>query len=151
VLQSPSLHTVQMQVCATSPLLQEEASLMAAEKATGQSASLGWPLEVRGLEGKAERVNRKEFLIFLLIFKFKKKMCLWVLACTHICATRELGNRGSQRKVIRSPGTGVTDTCELSCSCGCWKPNLGSLEEQPVLLMAEPSSPQFHFSFKSVS
>jgi hypothetical protein len=33
---------------------------------------------------------------------------------------------------VRSPGTGVTDNCELSC--GCWDLNLGPLEEQPVLL-----------------
>ena len=38
---------------------------------------------------------------------------------------------------IRSPGTGVTNSCELPC--GCWDLNLGLLEEQPVLLTAEPS------------
>lgn len=37
---------------------------------------------------------------------------------------------------IRSPGTGVPDNCELPC--GCWDLNLGSLEEKPVLLAAEP-------------
>ena len=37
----------------------------------------------------------------------------------------------------RSSGTRVTDSCELSC--GCWRLNLGPLEEQPVLLTAEPS------------
>jgi hypothetical protein len=32
---------------------------------------------------------------------------------------------------------GVTDGCELPC--GCWELNPGLLEEQPVLLAAEPS------------
>jgi hypothetical protein len=34
-------------------------------------------------------------------------------------------------------GIGVTDSCELSC--GCWELNSSPLEEQPVLLTAEPS------------
>ena len=38
---------------------------------------------------------------------------------------------------IRSPGNRVRDDCELSC--GCWELNSGPLEEQPVLLTAEPS------------
>jgi E3 ubiquitin-protein ligase NEDD4 len=40
-------------------------------------------------------------------------------------------------KAIRSPGTVVTDCCELPC--GCWKSNPGPVEEQPVLLTSEPS------------
>jgi hypothetical protein len=35
-----------------------------------------------------------------------------------------------------SPGTGVADGCELPC--GCWESNLSPLEEQAVLLTAEP-------------
>jgi hypothetical protein len=38
---------------------------------------------------------------------------------------------------VRTPEAGVTDIDELSC--GCWELNLGLLEEQPVLLSAEPS------------
>ena len=38
---------------------------------------------------------------------------------------------------VRFPGTGVTDSCELSC--GCWELNLGPLGKQPVLQTAEPS------------
>ena len=38
---------------------------------------------------------------------------------------------------IRSPGTGVTDSCELPC--GCWELNLCPLGEQPALLTSEPS------------
>ena len=37
---------------------------------------------------------------------------------------------------VRSPGTGVTDSCELPC--GCWELNLGPLQEQHVLLTTEP-------------
>ena len=45
------------------------------------------------------------------------------------------------------PGTGVTNSCELSC--GCWELNLGPLEEQSVLLTAESSLQLLlcHFSF----
>ena len=40
-------------------------------------------------------------------------------------------------EIVRSPGTGITDCCELPC--GCWELNWGPLEKQPVLLTAEPS------------
>lgn len=36
---------------------------------------------------------------------------------------------------MRSLGRGVIDICELLC--GCWETNLGSLEEQMVLLTIE--------------
>ena len=38
---------------------------------------------------------------------------------------------------VRSPGTGVSNSCELPC--GCWELNPDTLEEPPVLLTAEPS------------
>ena len=38
---------------------------------------------------------------------------------------------------VRSPGTGVSGGYEPSC--GCWEPNPGLREEQPVLLTAELS------------
>ena len=41
------------------------------------------------------------------------------------------------RVSVRSPGTGVTDRCELPCGCWGWNPS--PLEEQPVLLTAESS------------
>ena len=50
-------------------------------------------------------------------------MCAW-------CAWRPEEGAGSF-------GTGVTDDGEPPC--GCWMPNLGPLEEQPVLLTSEPS------------
>ena len=40
-------------------------------------------------------------------------------------------------KGVESPGTGVTDSCELPC--GWWALNLGRLEGQLVLLTCEPS------------
>jgi hypothetical protein len=41
---------------------------------------------------------------------------------------------------------GVIDNCELPC--GCWELNLGPLEEQPVLLIAELSlQPVFRSDF----
>ena len=45
----------------------------------------------------------------------------------HVCLCEGVG----------SPGTGVTDSCELPY--GCWELNSGFLEEQPVLFTAEPS------------
>ena len=44
---------------------------------------------------------------------------------------------GRERTGIRSSGTGVTDSCALSC--GCWELNLGPVEEQPVLGTPVPS------------
>ena len=38
---------------------------------------------------------------------------------------------------VRSPGTEVTDSCELPC--GCWELNSGPLEEQSVCFSPEPS------------
>ena len=58
-------------------------------------------------------------------------MCMGVLlACTyvhhmHMVATETEGS-------IKPTGLGVTD-------CGCWELNLGSLQEQPVLLTADSS------------
>ena len=40
-------------------------------------------------------------------------------------------------EAVGSPGTGVTDRCELPC--GCWELNPGLLEEQPVLLTTKLS------------
>jgi hypothetical protein len=52
----------------------------------------------------------------------------------HICAWHPW-----RPEDIRSPGTGVTDGCELLC--GCWELKLGPLEEQAVLLTGELSPP----------
>ena len=42
-----------------------------------------------------------------------------------------------EREGVRSPGTGVIDSCDLLC--GCWELNSGPLEELPMLLTTEPS------------
>ena len=64
------------------------------------------------------------FLSFFHLFIFI--LCALVF-CLHVC----LGEG------VKSPGTGGTHSCELSC--GCWELNLGPLEEQPVLLTIETS------------
>jgi hypothetical protein len=48
---------------------------------------------------------------------------------------------------VGSLGTGVPDSCELPC--GFWELNLDPLEEQPVLLTAEPSLQLLLFFFLS--
>lgn len=45
---------------------------------------------------------------------------------------------GRPDKGVRFPGTGVRDGCEWLC--GCWKLNLGPLEEQEALLTADSST-----------
>ena len=41
------------------------------------------------------------------------------------------------REGVRSPGTGVTGSCELPCRF--WELNPGPLEEQPVLVTTKPT------------
>lgn len=43
----------------------------------------------------------------------------------------------SPDKAVRSPGTRVSDGCELLCLC--WEQNPGPLEEQPVVFTAGSS------------
>ena len=50
-----------------------------------------------------------------------------LLFCLHVCLCEG----------VKSSGTGVTDSCELPCRC--WELNLDPLEEQLMLLAAEPS------------
>jgi hypothetical protein len=57
--------------------------------------------------------------------------------CTYVGTRRAPLLYSETRGTIRTPGTGVTDSCELLCRC--WESNLGPLEEQPVLLVSEPS------------
>jgi hypothetical protein len=54
-------------------------------------------------------------------------------ACKYICAPyvcTELKEARGAEKVVRSPGTGVTDHCESPCVC--WELNQGPLKEQSV-------------------
>ena len=54
--------------------------------------------------------------------------------------------RDQKRASDRSPGTGVTDSCKPPC--GCWESNLGTLEEQSMLLAAEPIFHTLQWYFK---
>jgi hypothetical protein len=86
---------------------------------------------------KREFIEKKNYNIHILKFchqkclsSFKKKD-LFICMCPDVCLHVHLFEGA------RSPGTEVTDSCELPC--GCWELNLGPLEEQPVLLTMEPS------------
>ena len=53
----------------------------------------------------------------------------------------------AHQKMVTNP---ITDGCEPPC--GCWELNSGSLEEQSVLLTAEPSlQPQKSFFWSLIS
>ena len=64
-------------------------------------------------------------MCILLFFYFLCALCLSV--CLYVC----LGEG------VKSPGTRVAYSCELSC--GCWELNRVPLEEQPALLASESS------------
>lgn len=69
-------------------------------------------------------------------------LCLLVFMCR-----TSVQCQGSLEDSVRSPGTSVTDGCEMPC--GCWEPKLGSLHHQQVLLNSEPSlQPRFHVFLK---
>ena len=71
-----------------------------------------------------------DYLVYFIV------MCMNVLSAGvfvyHMrawCSQRPKGGTGT-------PGSGVKDSCELPCRC--WELNLGSQEEQPVLLTIGP-------------
>ena len=66
-------------------------------------------------------------------------MCVGVLNCMYVCVPCARLLPTEARVGIESPGTEITDSCEPSC--GCWELNSCLLEEQQVLLTAEPSPP----------
>jgi hypothetical protein len=47
---------------------------------------------------------------------------------------------------VRSSGFEVTDSCDLPCEYLEWNPGLPEVEEQLVLLLAEPSHLDYEFS-----
>lgn len=69
---------------------------------------------------------------FLSKFIFKYVCFTQMYICTAQCSVAMGLEEG-----FRSPGTGVSDGCELSGRC--WNTNPESLEAQPVLLTPEPS------------
>lgn len=54
----------------------------------------------------------------------------------YVCHVYDQCLKGSEDN-SGSPRTGVIDVCKILC--GSWKPNLGPLPDQPVLLTNEPS------------
>ncbi|EGV94250.1 hypothetical protein I79_019941 [Cricetulus griseus] len=52
-----------------------------------------------------------------------------------VCVLCLCSTHGVLEKGIRSPRTGVTDGCKLTCEC--WNCCLEPLEDQPVFLTAE--------------
>jgi hypothetical protein len=57
-------------------------------------------------------------------------VCVSVGICVCLCVC-------NVNACFRSPGTGVTDGCELPC--GFWEPNSGLLHEQERFLIVQPS------------
>lgn len=57
--------------------------------------------------------------------------------CMIVCAPCACSTTSGHKRVADSPKTGDTSTCMPQC--GCWKPNTGPLQEQPVLLTSVPS------------
>ena len=74
-----------------------------------------------------------ESIIYTYISFFKRLMTYLTLFYVHWCDG------------VRSCGTAFSDNCELPC--GCWELNPGSLEEQSVLLTAEPSLQPLYLYF----
>ena len=67
-------------------------------------------------------------------------MHLSVFACECGCVLCGCSTHRGQKRAwdfFPPTETGVSDSCEPPC--GCWELHMGPLEEQPVLLSAEPS------------
>lgn len=60
-----------------------------------------------------------------------------VFSRVYICIPHVCLDFTEAERVVRSPGIAVTHHCEMLC--GCWQLNLGSWQEQQVLLTAKPS------------
>ena len=68
-----------------------------------------------------------------MLLVFQKLISLFYLMCISVlsaCTSAQLMHTGA-REAIRYPGTRVTDGCGLLC--GCQEPDLGPLQEKPVL------------------
>ena len=69
----------------------------------------------------------KNYLLIVDLFKKRFNLILRALvSCPHSCLCEG----------VRSPGTVVTNSCELPC--WCWELNSGPLGRQPVFLTTEP-------------
>jgi hypothetical protein len=80
----------------------------------------------------------------LHFFNFTCMSLLLYVTAPYACLMPAEAKRGHQ-----NPWNGVRDGCEPWC--GCWEPNLGPLQGQQVLIIAEPYlQPQSMVSFKSI-
>ena len=76
------------------------------------------------------------FILFLKISLFI--LCVYVYVDQHVyLCTAYIQCLQGPEESVGSSGTGVIDGCEPSCEF--WKPNLGFLQKQSVLLTTEPS------------
>jgi hypothetical protein len=73
------------------------------------------------------------FLKLLLLLFFSR----WHVLPAYIVELCLCSTQGSLKRASYPLGTGITEGCESPC--GCQGSNPGSLEEQLVLLTAEPS------------
>jgi hypothetical protein len=69
-------------------------------------------------------------------FELLKSLFYFYFVCMCVCALHKCLLPTEARENVGNPGTGFTDSCE-SCH-GSWGSNLGSLEEQVMLLTSEP-------------
>jgi hypothetical protein len=61
---------------------------------------------------------------------------MYMSACMYICVPHGFWCLWGPEEGIGSPGTGVTDGCELLC--GCWNRTWVLCQEQEMLLASEP-------------
>lgn len=79
-----------------------------------------------------------DICVYYLVFP-SLLFSVYFFACIHVHAPHTMCMQCSQRpeEIIRSPGTGVIDGCEVPY--GWWGSNQGLLEEQTVVVTVEPS------------
>lgn len=70
------------------------------------------------------------------LFSFKNLVYVYeYFACIYVCGPHACLVIAEVKEGLKSPETGDTDSFELFC--WCWGPNLGPLEEKPMLLTTE--------------
>lgn len=81
---------------------------------------------------KAMERHLKTFYVMYLLSVFLPLLCVCMGVCLHVSKSVPTVFAHLVPENIRSPGTGVTDGCELPCGVLGVKLN-GLLQEQPVL------------------
>ncbi|ERE77129.1 putative protein RIC1 like protein [Cricetulus griseus] len=89
-----------------------------------------WPQDV--IDGTCVAVNNKYRLMAFGCASGSVQVYTIDNTTGAMLLSHKLELTAKQYPVIRFPGTGITNSCELYC--GCWELNPGPLEEQPVLL-----------------